>query len=240
MAGFFVNTRYMTEREVLIYIVDDESLSRELLEQALEGESWQVRSFSAGNDLMTAIASQPCDIAMVDIGLPDIDGFELTKTLIAQSQCGVLMVTARQDMESRVEGLQIGADAYLVKPIEPRELVATIRALLRRLERVGAFDAEARPRWSFDPRNWRLITPDQQIIELTHTECLFLDTLIRHSGEAVERDQIITAIGHSPTYYHSSRLDTMVCRLRNKITAHTPDWQPVVTCRALGYAFVPD
>ena len=223
-----------------IYIVDDEALSRELLEQALDDEKWQVSSFGTGQEFLDAIETKQCDIAMVDIGLPDIDGFQLTQTLINESRCGVIMVTARQDLESRVEGLQVGADAYLVKPVEPRELIATLHALLRRLNLSKIANNQASASWSFDPRNWRLVTPDQQVIELTHTECLFLDLLIRHRGEPVERDRIITAIGHSPVYYHGSRLDTMVCRLRNKISAHTPDWQPVTTCRALGYAFTPD
>ncbi len=230
----------MSEHEASIYIVDDEALSRELLEQALAEESWQVRSFATGHAFLAAIEEKPCDIAMVDIGLPDVDGFALTQTLIERSQCGVIMVTARQDLESRVQGLKTGADAYLAKPVEPPELVATVHALLRRLARGGGIDARKTRGWAFDPRSWRLTSPDQKNIELTRTECLFLDVLIRHDGEPVERDQIITALGHSPKYYHSSRLDTMVCRLRNKIAAYTPDWQPVVTCRALGYAFIPD
>ncbi len=230
----------MTASDIKIYIVDDEPLSRELLEQALSAQTWQVRSFATAKALLSAMDESPCHIAMVDIGLPDIDGFELTHTLIRQSRCGVVMVTARHDMESRVEGLQIGADAYLIKPVDPRELVATVQALLRRLQRSAQVDARDAMEWSFDPRNWRLISPDQQKIELTRTECLFLDVLIRHDGDPVEREKIISGIGHSPTYYHGGRLDTMVCRLRNKISATTSDWQPIVTCRSFGYAFIPE
>ncbi len=235
-----VNTDLMSDPEIQIYIVDDEPLSRELLEQALIDECWQVQSFSSGQALMAAVEQAPCNIAMVDIGLPDIDGFSLTRSLIDRAPCGVIMVTGRQDLESRVEGLHIGADAYLVKPVDPRELVATIHAVLRRLDGNGHQSKSSDQGWTFDPRNWRLLSPDEQIIELTHIECLFLDVLVRHLGEPVPRDQIITAIGHSPNYYHHGRLDTMVCRLRNKITAHSPDWQPVTTCRGLGYAFTPD
>ncbi len=228
----------MTVEHARIYIVDDEPLSRELLGQALCDQHWQVRSFATGNELLRAIDEAPCDIAMVDIGLPDMDGFSLTQALIERSDTGVVMVTARQDLESRVQGLHVGADAYLVKPVDPRELVATVTALLRRIQ--PASPGAPAPGWAFDPRNWRLTTPDGAEVELTHTECLFLDILIRHHGEAVSRDEIITGLGHSPLYYHGSRLDTMVCRLRNKISAHSADWQPIATSRSYGYAFVTD
>lgn len=227
----------MNTTDVTIFVVDDDALTCDLLTHALKEEGYTVQSFVRGQPLLDALERADCDLVVADIGLPDIDGYALTRRVLEQRGCGVIMVTARQDMESRLHGLEIGADAYLVKPVEPRELVATTRALLRRIsiERSGT---EPAPQWRFEPRLWRIIGPGEIEIPLTRSECLLLDVLIRHGGELVGREQLITGIGHSVRYYDTRRLDTAISRLRRKIHAYCPDWNPIVTERSRGYAFV--
>lgn len=220
-----------------IYVVDDDPLIQELLAGALHGEGFLTSAYSTGAALLAALEKATCDLVLVDIGLPDIDGFELTTRLLQHYRCGIIMVTARRDMDSRLAGLEIGADAYLVKPVDERELIATVRALLRRIERERNPELESAP-WRFEPRSWRLIGPGDAIIPLSQNECLLLDVLIRHNGGLVERDQLITAMGHSPVYFGRTRLDTMISRLRRKIESFCPDWRPLVTERGKGYAFL--
>lgn len=220
-----------------ISIVDDDWLVRDLLASTLRGEGFHVDTYATGEALLGALDARPCDLVLVDIGLPDTDGFALTNRLLSQYRCGIIMVTARRDMESRLMGLEQGADAYLVKPVDLRELKATVCALLRRIER-ERHPTLGPPTWRFEPRYWRLVGPDEVAIPLTQSECLLLDVLIRHQGGLVERDHLITAMGHSPAYFGRTRLDTMISRLRRKIQSYCPDWRPLVTERNKGYAFV--
>lgn len=230
------DTQTMNEAPLTIYIVDDEPLSRELLSQSVERENWKVTAFATANEFLAAQKQQACDLALVDIGLPDRDGFEVTQLLTETQVSGVVMVTARQDFESRIQGLQVGADAYLTKPVDPLELTATIQAVMRRIEK-GKAGGPGTSKWSFDPRRWMLIAPDQSQIELTRPESVFLDLLIRAEGEPVARDKIVEGLGHSSEYFSAGRLDTLVCRLRNKVIGVTDHWQPIVTVRGIGYAF---
>ena len=219
-----------------INLVDDDRLILELLTGTLESEGYRVHSHTTGNALLAALERDECDLVLVDIGLPDIDGFDLTRQLLGRFRCGIIMVTARRDMESRLAGLEIGADAYLVKPVDDRELKATVRALLRRIERERNPTPDASS-WRFEPRHWRLIGPGEVVIPLSQGECLMLDVLIRHHGNPVESNHLITAMGHSTAYFSHTRLHTLVSRLRRKIESHCPDWRPLITERNKGYAF---
>lgn len=217
-----------------IYLVDDDTLTGELLGQHLKDHGYLVRTFANGLDFEAAFFQSPCILALVDIGLPDIDGFTLVQRLLNDHDCGVVMITARQDLDSRIQALELGADAYLVKPVESRELIATIGALLRRIHRLRS-GIPNQSSWSFDPRRWQLITPNAVEVKLTKSECLLLDQLVRNQGEAVDKDTLIQGLGHSPAYFSEARLETLVCRLRRKLQAHTPDWNPIETVRGLGY-----
>lgn len=222
-----------------IYLVDDDPLTRELLGQCLEEHGYSVRTFARSLDFEAAFSESPCVLALVDIGLPDIDGFTLLQRLLNDHDCGVVMITARQDLDSRIQALELGADAYLVKPVEPRELIATIGALLRRINRPHSESSDPSS-WSFDPRRWRLITPNATEVKLTKTECLLLDQLVRNQGDAVNKARLIQGLGHSPAYFSDARLETLVCRLRRKLQAHAPDWDPIETVRGAGYRVLMD
>lgn len=226
----------MESSTLKVYILDDEPLSRELLAQSVERSGWQVSTFSTAREFFMAQQAEACDLALVDIGLPDQDGFEVTRWLTRENNSGVVMVTARQDFESRIMGLEVGADAYLTKPVEPVELTATIDAVMRRLRKAVSVESSDAA-WDFDPRKWVLLTPSGEEVDLSRAESVLLDMLIRADGEAVSRDKIIAGLGHSSEYYSTGRLDTLVCRLRNKILGASEQWQPIVTLRGIGYAF---
>jgi len=219
-----------------IALVEDDPATQELLRQYLVSAGFDVKLFSEGLAAEKELLTQPYDLVLVDLTLPDTDGFTLTKRLLAHEHIGIIMVTAEGALESKLQGLEVGADAYLVKPVNQQELIATIQAVLRRIDRRHNGQPEHES-WTLDPRSWLLYTPQQQPIQLTHNECLFLDALLRHPGELVSRRQIVSALGHSYEYYDTRRLEALVSRLRKKISSYIDGSQPIRTVHAKGYRF---
>lgn len=194
-----------------IYIVEDDQLSREYLAQIVLEQGFRVMTFSTASDFLVVQQTAPCDLVLLDIGLPDLNGFEVTERITTSVYSGIILVTARTDLDSRVKGLSIGADAYLTKPVHSQELYATIVAILRRTQ-----DDTLGESWTFDNRKFRLITPDNQSISLSSHESRFINILIEAHGDPVSREQVINGLGHATSYFSPGRLDTMVSRLRKK------------------------
>ena len=229
-----------------ILVVDDDLRLRDLLERYLEQQG--LRALGAGNaaGMRRALAAHHVDLIVLDLMLPDADGLALCRSLRAEGvDTPVIMLTAKGDDVDRIVGLELGADDYLPKPCNPRELVARIRAVLRRRPReaVGAPRAEQSPmpfgRFVFDAAT-RQLFDGQTPVKLTSGEFAVLAALVAHPFQTLSRERLIAlARGRGHEAFDRS-IDVMVSRLRRCIEddPRQPRW--LQTVWGEGYVFVPD
>ena len=192
-----------------ICVVEDEADFREEIVEALREAGFGVRDFPGSRELYAALLAAPCDILILDVGLPGEDGFSVAERLRGLGSMGIIMLTARGQTEDRVRALLGGADMYLVKPVDLRELVASIGSLARRLHLngltgapEGAGDGRAQGSvrsWSLSPDGWTLFDPEGSSMPLTAQERGFLQCLWARAGEAVSREDLVAvALGGDP------------------------------------------
>ncbi|BBK42498.1 transcriptional regulator [Allostella vacuolata] len=177
------------------------------------------------------LATHPCDMVVLDLGLPDGDGLSLARELASAERCGIVMMTARGQVEDRLEGYRAGAVQYLVKPVDLRELVAVLAAAGR--QRPGTGD----PPWTLDGLGWRLTTPGGRSVSLTRSELAVLEALADRPGQAVGRAVIFERLGIPPDRHDPRRMEILIRRLRRKVEAETGVAVPIETVHAVGYAF---
>jgi two-component system, OmpR family, response regulator MtrA len=226
-----------------ILIVEDDDGIRTSLRLALEGDGYAVLEAESGERALELLASEPVDLALVDLMLPGMSGFELVRTARRVSAIPIVIVTARSDSHDVVAGLEAGADDYVRKPFVVKELEARIRALIRRagaefssgtrapaVRRIG--DLEIR-------REAGTVTRDGEPVALTRTEFLLLCELVENEGLVLSREQLLERVwGYD--YFGDSRLvDAHVRRLRTKIEAEPSNPTLVLTVRGLGYKLEP-
>jgi len=218
-----------------ILSVEDDERIRMAVKLALEDEGWTVDEAANGEEALARFTRSPTDVVLIDIMLPDIDGFEVCRAIRRNSDVPIIMVTARDDTHDVVAGLEAGADDYLTKPFAPKELSARIRALLRR---VRATDPMS-PHLRFGDLE---IIPDEGVvrragrdIHLTKTEFRLLVELASSPGRVFSREVLLDRVwGYD--YFGDGRLvDVHVRRLRTKVEADPANPRHVVTVRGLGY-----
>lgn len=218
-----------------ILAVEDDERIRTAVRMALEDEGWTVTEAANGEDALACFTAERSDVVLIDLMLPDMDGFEVCRSIRKGSDVPIIMVTARTDTHDVVAGLEAGADDYVTKPFQPKELSARIRALLRR----------ARP---LDNAATHLLFGDLEIIpgegvvrrngievHLTKTEFRLLCELATIPGQVLSREQLLERVwGYG--YFGDSRLvDVHIRRLRTKIESDPAHPRHVVTVRGLGY-----
>jgi DNA-binding response OmpR family regulator len=222
-----------------LLLVDDEPRIRRVLRLALEDEGYQVAEAADGYDALAALRREPPDVVLLDIMLPDRDGFTVCREIRRTSDVPVIMVTARTDSHDVVAGLEAGADDYVTKPLVAKELSARIRALLRRVEPANARQLNL------------LVVGDLQIdvagaevsrgdtvLPLTRTEFKLLAELAGAEGKVLSREQLLSKVwGYG--YFGDSRIvDVHIRRLRLKIEHDPASPKHLVTARGLGYRLV--
>jgi DNA-binding response OmpR family regulator len=217
-----------------ILAVEDDERIRTAVRMALEDEGWEVDEAGSGEDAIEAFGATPSDVVLIDLMLPGIDGFELCRSIRRQSDVPIVMVTARTDTHDVVAGLEAGADDYVTKPFQPKELSARIRALLRRARptpgtahlRFG--DLEVVPAEG-------VVRREGEEVHLTKTEFRLLCELASTPGRVFSREQLLERVwGYD--YFGDGRLvDVHVRRLRTKVEADPANPRHVVTVRGLGY-----
>jgi len=202
-----------------------------------------VRQAGSAADLDQELATFSPDLLVLDINLPGEDGFSIAARMRARSRMGIIMLTARGQLDDRVLGLTAGADSYLVKPVQFRELEAVIHSLSRRLratEPAAAEPAAAAPparAWSFDAGTWSLITPNGRAVPLTNAEYRVMQILAAEPGASVGRDEIAAALGKVVGGYDDRSIDAVMARLRRKVQTATGEALPVRSVRSVGYVF---
>lgn len=229
-----------------ILVVDDDLRLRDLLERYLESQGLDVRGAGNADGMRRELAAHHFDLIVLDLMLPDADGLDLCRGLRRDGiTTPVIMLTAKGDEVDRIVGLEIGADDYLPKPCNPRELVARIHAVLRRRppSTAGAPQPELAPvrfgRFVFDPTT-RQLHDDGVAVKLTSGEFAVLAALVAHPFETLTRDRLIAlARGREHDAFDRS-IDVMVSRLRRCIEddPRQPRWLQTVWGK--GYVFVPD
>lgn len=225
--------------ETRVLTVEDDDSIRTVVKLALEDEGWGVLEAGSGEDALEVFRAQGADVVLIDIMLPGINGFEVCRSIRRTTDVPIIMVTARSDTHDVVAGLEAGADDYLTKPFEPKELSARIRALLRRSRSQGPELVQM----TFGDLE---VSPDEGVVllrgeqvHLTKTEFKLLVELASGPGKVFSRETLLEKVwGYD--YFGDGRLvDVHVRRLRTKIEPDPADPRYVVTVRGLGYKLVP-
>lgn len=220
----------------LVYLVDDDEDFREEMVLGLSSLGLNVCGFPSAAALYRAYASKPPEIVILDIGLEGEDGLSIAAHLRASQSIGIIMATARGSIDDRVAGLQRGADVYLVKPIDVRELAATVVALNNRVNTRKAPPASPAPQWALVEGGWTLTDGLGHRLRLTVSEQRFLARLFRERGSTVDRQALVEALGADVYDFNYAHLDTIVSRLRRR--AKKSDMMlPLHAVRGLGFAF---
>ena len=219
-----------------ILVVDDEPYISEMLSLSLRFVGYEVASAATGADAMHQAATFQPDLVVLDVMLPDTDGFALLRTLRAETQLPVLFLTARDAMEDKLRGLTLGADDYVTKPFSLEEVVARIGVILRRARPGGPDDAtEGRLAYAdlvMDEEGHEVWRQDQPV-DLSPTEFALLRFLLRNAGRVMSRAQILEHVWHYDFNGDSSVVDSYIRYLRRKIDVFEP---PLVqTVRGVGY-----
>lgn len=227
----------MTTPRILV-IEDNADLRIEIVDY-LNFSSYYARSVGSIHEMQRALMDSHWDILLLDLGLPDGDGIAATTQLRETYglQLGIIVVTARGQVEDRVEAISAGADAYLIKPINLKELCVTINHLYRRLQDKGRGDDAV---WQLDRQLLQLQCPNKRKVALTMTEALLLDVLIANKGDAVSRELLCGCLPPSSLRHDTRRLDAILSRLRTKVKTETDITLPIHTMRNKGYVFSTD
>jgi two-component system alkaline phosphatase synthesis response regulator PhoP len=220
-----------------ILIVDDEAAIVNAVRAYLEPEGFTVRSASDGNAALKAARSFAPDLIVLDVMLPGVDGLEVLRRLRQESNVFVLMLTAKAEETDKIVGLAVGADDYLTKPFSPRELVARVKAILRRGRDAATGDLSLTfRRLRVDP-GARQAWKDDQLIELTPIEFDLLYTLARHRGRVLSREQLIEQVWGNDYYGDERVVDVHIGRVRKKVEDDPVNATLIVTARGAGYRF---
>jgi DNA-binding response OmpR family regulator len=223
---------------IRVTMVEDEDDFREPVRRYLGKRGMVVRGLRSVEDLEDHLEREEPDIILLDVGLPGEDGLSAVRRLRHKTKAGLIMLTARCDVDSRVQGRTDGADSYLSKPVDFRELEAVIRALKRRLDGVDEAAEAVEDAWTVDLAAWRLINPSGEEVPLSAAQWLVVDLLTQKPGTPVGREALLKAIGLKPRLVEDRRLDVLMSRLRQKLAATmAQDKAPIHTVRNVGYAF---
>lgn len=225
-----------------ILVVDDEPPIVDMVRSRLEREGFVVHAAMSGEDALATLPQQPYAALLLDIGLPGIDGFETLRQIRARGyDLPVIVLTARGDEVDRVVGLEIGADDYVVKPFSPRELVARLRALLRRMAevaqlraRLAQYERPASHPLQIDLNRHRVLFHGQ-VVDLRPREFDLLVLLATHPGQVFTREALLRQVWGYDEHVDARTVDVHVRRLRAKLAAIDPETQVILTEWGVGY-----
>ena len=233
---------------VHLAVLDDEVEITRLLANYLGGKGFRVSQLHSGPTLFDLLAADPPALVLLDLGLPGEDGFSIARRLREHWRCGLIIVSGQHDAVDKVAGLEVGADDYVTKPFELRELLARVKAVLRRISPDatpnGAAGGAARQAllfagWSLDAAAHRLTDPDGREVPLTAGEFQLLHVLARHAGRVLSRDFLLEHThGREPGPFERT-IDVQIGRLRRKIEADAGEPRIIKSVRGAGYLFVP-
>jgi len=229
---------------VSLLLVDDEASLRQPLADYLIRQGFVVRQASDAAKARAALIEEVPDLVLLDIMMPGEDGLSLCRHLVEAKDLPVILLTARGEATDRIVGLEIGADDYVVKPFEPRELVARIRSVLRRAGRGGTlpendagyeFDG-----WSLDPLKRRLTDPEGALVPISSAEFRLLTAFLDHPRQVLDRDRLLDMVQGREAHLFDRAVDNQVSRLRRKMEQDSRDPRLIQTVWGGGYRLASD
>jgi two-component system response regulator CpxR len=224
-----------------ILMIDDDTELTQLVAEYLALDGFEFEAVHDGEEGLARALAQTSDLILLDVMLPKRDGLSVLKALRQGPYCPVLMLTARGDDIDRILGLELGADDYLAKPFNPRELVARIKAILRRIELLQQEQHDLSP--LLELNDVRLNAQNRQVscaghpISLTATEFQLLEQLMRRAGEVVSKDDLSRAVLGRRLQQYDRSLDMHISNIRKKLAQHSPS-EKIQTLRGSGYLFL--
>jgi DNA-binding response OmpR family regulator len=223
--------------EETILLVDDDAALLEVMTIVLSSEGYRVITAADGAEALREIGRDGLDLVVLDVMLPRISGFEVLKKIREKSDVPVVMLTAKSQSVDKVVGLELGADDYITKPFDTKELLARIRAILRRFGRQEGRSEDGTLRLGpleLDPNGYT-VTKDGEPLELTPTEFKILALLMRRPGRAFTRTQISEAVSTGSHYLASRYIDVHISRLRAKVERDPKEPRIIQTVPSVGY-----
>jgi DNA-binding response OmpR family regulator len=235
-----------------ILVVDDEPAIVTVVRERLERDGFSVKAAASGEEALAQLQVDPAELIVLDLLLPGIDGFEVLRRLRGQGDnVPVVVLTAKDEDVDKIVGLELGADDYLIKPFNPRELTARIRAVLRRHHQVKALEAEV-----LEMRSAREILEAErglrfdetrrrawfrgQVLDLRPREYDLLAFLARHKGQVFTREALLSHVWGHASYIDQRTVDVHVRRLRSKLGSIDPDTEVILTEWGVGYRLAED
>ena len=220
-----------------IFVVEDDEDIAELVAHHLRREGFEIKVFHSGGDVMELVRQQPPDLVVLDLMLPGLSGLEICRMMRAEAAIAtvpIIMLTARAEEEDRVHGLELGADDYLTKPFSPRELIARIRAVLRRTHPYGPGKVLQVGSLVIDLDRHE-VAESKRVVRLTAKEFLLLQYLIEHRGRVLSRDLLLSDVWGYRYTGGTRTVDVHIRRLREKLPTLV---KHIVTIKQFGYKFV--
>jgi two-component system response regulator VicR len=222
-----------------ILVVDDERSITDLLEYNLERNGYQVVIARDGRQALRLAEAEQPDLVILDLMLPGLDGLDVCRVLRRESAIPIIMLTARDEEVERVVGLELGADDYVTKPFSVRELIARVKAVLRRTAHVASTEAGAGAVYRNGSLEVDTLSHEARLsgalLPLTRLEFDLLETLIRHAGQALSRDQLLDQVWGYDYYGDARAVDSAIKRLRAKLRAAGGDPTIISNVRGVGY-----
>jgi len=222
-----------------ILVVEDEPSIADNITYALATEGYVAQWRSNGGEGLAALEAGGVDLLILDVGLPDVNGFELARKIRKLSDVPIIFVTARDSEVDRIVGLEIGGDDYMVKPFSPRELTARVRAVLRRFRK----DPSSPPESPLEARSFFLVDEARYAIsfrgaplELSRYEFRLLKVLVQNLERVFTREQLMEKVWDEPDMSLDRTVDTHIKTIRKKLRAVNPDSEWIVTHRGIGYS----
>jgi DNA-binding response OmpR family regulator len=223
-----------------ILVVDDDAPSVKMISFLLREEGYDVVSADNGSAALDLVEREPPDLVILDVMMPHMDGFEVCRRIRQKMDVPIIFLSAKGETADKVSGLQLGADDYLAKPFEPAELLARVKAVLRRVEAFGGEDTQSRltvGEITLEPVSNRVIYPDGRKVELTPIEFRLLYCLMRNAGRILSHDLLMNAVWGYDYEGYSNQIAVYMHRLRTKIEADPDHPKHLTTVRGVGYKF---
>ena len=226
-----------------ILLIDDEPTLREPLAEYLTGQGFAVTQSESAAAARASLTQMTPDIVLLDIMMPGEDGLSLCRHLVETRQLPVIFLTARGEPTDRIVGLELGADDYIVKPFEPRELVARIRTVLRRVMRGGQSRSDSDDwqygfeGWLLDPLKRKLTDPEGVTVPVSTAEFRLLRAFLDSPRAVLDRDRLLDLVQGRTAHLFDRAIDNQISRLRRKIETDTRNPQFIQTVRGGGYRF---
>lgn len=228
-----------------ILVVDDDPGVQELIGSYLTQSGYRISVAADGQALRRVLVEQSVDLVILDLGLPGEDGLSLTRYLREHSTAAIIIVTGRGETVDRIIGLEIGADDYMAKPFDLRELLARVRSVLRRAHQTTSQSMEVARRrvcfagWQLDLASRQLLSPDRTEVPLTTGEFDLLAAFAKHPNRVLTRDELLALTHHREAAPFDRSIDVQVGRLRRKIEVDPENPVLIRSVRAAGYIFTP-